>query len=104
MMTTETTETPTPTTPETPRTKRTLRWLTGRGDDRLEWDSANPEELRSARAQFLLLRERGFAFFAIGPGGARAEQVTDFDPTEEELLAVPPVAGGTGETEGRGRT
>jgi len=71
-----------------------MRTLGTSGDTKLVWDSEQEDEVENARRTFDNLKAKGFAAFAVGAKGAKAEQVRAFDPNAEKLIMVPAVAGG----------
>lgn len=73
---------------------REIRTLGASGDTKLVWDSENEDEAANARRTFDDLKKKGYAAFAVGPKGAKADQIQKFDATAESLIMVPPIAGG----------
>lgn len=73
----------------------TLAILDRTGDTKLIWDRAIPAEVENARRTFDDLRGKSFfAYRVTGKKGARGEQITEFDPTAERIILVPPMQGG----------
>ena len=72
----------------------TLRILGQKGDSRVSWDPANTREVEEARRTFDGYRAKGFAAFRTTRQGTKGEQITVFDVRAEEVLFVPPIAGG----------
>lgn len=78
-----------------------LRILSARGDTVVEWDEhrldvGDPEALaavREAERIFGEQRARGATAFRVAPD-QRAERLDEFDPTAEQIIMVPRVAGG----------
>lgn len=64
------------------------------GDTKIIWDSEQEAEVDNARRTFDDLRAKGYAAFAVGRRGEKAEMVREFDQNAEKLIMVPPVAGG----------
>lgn len=65
------------------------------GDTRLMWDSRNPDEVAEARAMFERLSSRGHLIYkAEGKDGRRGEQIREFDPTVERIIAMKAPVGG----------
>jgi hypothetical protein len=64
------------------------------GDNRLEWNRHNPDEVAAARTYFDSLRGKGYLAFARQPNGDRGRQLEDFDPAAERIIMIPPVRGG----------
>lgn len=71
-----------------------MRTMGTSGDTKVIWDSEQEDEVENARSTFDNLRKKGYAAFAVGVKGAKAEQIHKFDPEAEKLIMVPPVAGG----------
>lgn len=71
-----------------------LRVLGQMGDTRLTWDPANTIEVETAKKAFEDYRAKRFAAFRTTKRGTKGEQITFFDPQAEEVLLVPPIAGG----------
>jgi hypothetical protein len=78
-----------------------LRVLSARGDTTVEWDgrqagAGDAEALaavQEAERIFAEHRARGATAFRVAPDGP-AERIDDFDPTAEQIVVVPRVAGG----------
>jgi hypothetical protein len=78
-----------------------LRIMNAMGDKQLTWDpervdAGDPEALAAVKEAELLLTEyrgRGAQAFRLRPGQP-AERVDRLDPTAEETIIIPPVAGG----------
>lgn len=78
-----------------------LRILSARGDTTVEWDSrglevGDPEAkaaVREAERIFEEHRARGATAFKVTPNQP-AEKIERFDPTAEQIVMVPRVAGG----------
>ena len=75
-------------------TIREMRTLGTAGDTKLVWDSEQNDEVENARRTFDNLKAKGFAAFAVGAEGKKAEQVRKFDPNAEKLIMVPQIQGG----------
>lgn len=65
------------------------------GDTRVTWSRRNAAEVAAARRSFdeLTSAPNNFAAFSVS-AGQRGERIKEFDPEAEEILIVPPVAGG----------
>jgi hypothetical protein len=78
-----------------------LRILSARGDSVVVWDpeSAKAGDLEAAAAVleaeriFQEQRARGATAFRLAPDKA-AERIDEFDPSAQEIIVVPRVAGG----------
>lgn len=64
------------------------------GDTKVIWDSDNDDEVENARQTFDDLVDKGFAAFAVKRRGGQGERIKEFDPEQEKLILVPPMAGG----------
>jgi len=79
----------------------TMRILSARGDTAVEWDETkltdpDPDAraaVREAERVFEELRSKGATAFQVRPGQP-AERMDTFDPTVEQIIVVPRVAGG----------
>lgn len=72
----------------------TMRALNEKGDTKISWDNENPTEVEAAKEAFALYKEKGYAPFRIISQGRKGSQIEEFDPLAEEILFVPPIAGG----------
>ena len=72
----------------------TMRALNEKGDTNISWDSENPTEVETAKGVFAMYKEKGYAPFRIISRGRKGSQIKEFDPLAEEILFVPPIAGG----------
>lgn len=69
------------------------------GHTTLAWDPSDEESVQAARETFERLLGEGFQAFAVSSGrGHEAvkgdRKITEFDPSLEEVIMVPKVAGG----------
>ena len=65
------------------------------GDDRIVWDRRFLDQIKEARTKFYELIKKGFLAFLIGKDGQKSNRrMCKFDPNAEEILMVPPIAGG----------
>lgn len=79
----------------------TLHVLNGHGDERVSWsaqdlDRGDPEAraaVREAERIFELERRRGATAFRVAPGSV-AERIETLDPHADEIVVIPPMAGG----------
>lgn len=78
-----------------------LRILSPRGDTTVQWDTkaaeiGDPEALAAVREAERIFREeraRGATAFKIETGRP-ARKIEEFDPTAEQIVMVPRIAGG----------
>jgi hypothetical protein len=79
----------------------TLRVLSVSGDERVSWDAdavhrGDPEAqaaVREAERIFAAERKRGATAFRVAPG-AQPERIDALDPQADEIIVIPPMAGG----------
>jgi hypothetical protein len=64
------------------------------GDTKIAWDSEKQDEVAVARAAFDKLVGKGYFAFKIKGEAKQGERITKFDPEQERMILVPPVAGG----------
>ncbi len=64
------------------------------GDTKIIWDSDNKDEVDAARATFERLVKKGFAAFTVKKNGDQGSKITEFDPDEEKMIMIMPMAGG----------
>ena len=65
------------------------------GDVKVSWDSDNEEEVKAAKKTFNeCVKEKKFAAFSVDKRGKKDERIYDFDSSAEEIILVPPIAGG----------
>lgn len=83
--------------------------LSANGDDRLDWNETDSSSISKARAKFQELKKAGYLLFklvsraadkianVLNPADVRCkqgEQLHEFDPKAEVIVAAPPLAGG----------
>lgn len=70
------------------------------GDTKVTWDSEIPAEVEAAREAFKTYMDKGFMAYRVKgliaeeTRGRKGEQILDFDPEDETIIFVPPIAGG----------
>jgi predicted deacetylase len=65
------------------------------GDDRLTWDKRFIDQIKEARDKFYELVAKGYRAFSLKVDGTKKEELmTQFDPSVEEVLFVPPQQAG----------
>lgn len=69
-----------------------LRVLSQNGDDVLVWCRHASEEVREALKRFKDLRGQGYKFFAAKEDGTKGRRIDTFDPSLQEIIAVPAAA------------
>ena len=71
-----------------------MRVMGRQGDTRVTWDSEQAQEVEAAEATFKSYLAKGFAAFRVTKRDRKGSQIEGFDPLAEEILLVPPMAGG----------
>lgn len=68
----------------------------GVGDFPIKWHMDKPEEIKAARENFEICKKQKCAFFRVSrvDGKPTTQKITEFDPNAEEIMVVPPQAGG----------
>jgi hypothetical protein len=64
------------------------------GHTRTAWDTANAEEVETARRIFDDLMNRGYRAFRVDTGAGEGVPKSAFDPKDKETLLVPPIRAG----------
>lgn len=64
------------------------------GHTTVKWDPDNDAEVKTARATFDALIDKGFSAFAVKGKDDKGEKLRRFDPTASEIILIPPIAGG----------
>jgi hypothetical protein len=65
-----------------------------RGDDRHEWTPGNAIEEAEARAAFARAVNAGFLAYTMDEKTGGGQQIKDFDPNAERIVATVPLVGG----------
>lgn len=64
------------------------------GHTTVTWDTEDKVQVEAAETAFKAWQEKGYRPFAITRPEIAGEPISEFSPTVEEILFVPPVAGG----------
>lgn len=65
------------------------------GHERLVWNRFSPEESKEAQSKFYELVDKGYQMFATLTSGKKSNRrLFRFDPRVEEVVCIPPIAGG----------
>jgi len=65
------------------------------GDLRVEWSKDKPDEISSARDQFVKLKAKGYRAYRVDPKSSeKGELLKEFDHTAEKIVMIPQFAGG----------
>ena len=64
------------------------------GDMPISWDSDNQDQVDIARAAFKKAKDKGMLLFRTKKDGSKGEQIREFDPNAERIIAAPAVVGG----------
>lgn len=69
--------------------------MTGHGDLKQVWNTANADEVEAAKAVFdKMVGEKRYLCFRVGDDGKPGEQIDEFDADAGKMILVPQVAGG----------
>jgi len=71
-----------------------MRILDMNGDRRIVWRKKSIPEIEEAKKEFRKAIIDGHIAFKVDNGGSKGEKLTEFDPTAEEIILVPPMVGG----------
>lgn len=71
-----------------------MRELDRTGDTPIQWDPADKDQVEAAKAKFKELRAKGYRTFTLNKESKQGEQLDEFDPNVERILASPPFIGG----------
>jgi hypothetical protein len=71
-----------------------LRTLNETGDTKVIWDPTNDDEVDAAKAQFNVLKKKGFTAYSVKKGGEKNKAITEFDPDAGMIIMVPKIQGG----------
>lgn len=64
------------------------------GDQRLQWNRKNDEQVNQARARFDELKARGYTAYKVDANGRRGEVINEFDPNAQRIIMHPQMVGG----------
>lgn len=81
----------------TTTTKHILSIMDPTGHDELSWDIHHFKSIKKAKKMYDKLIKKGYtAFVSLRDGGVskKGNKIEKFDPALEEIVMVPPVAGG----------
>ena len=67
-----------------------------KGDEKITWDSDDPKQVLKARTAFEEYRKKGYKMFKMEDmaGQKKGEEITEFDPNVERIVAVGAMVGG----------
>jgi hypothetical protein len=71
-----------------------LSVLDGTGDTRIEWNPSDPDEVEMARKAFKAAKDKKMLIYKTRADGSRAEQLREFDPHAERIIATRQTVGG----------
>lgn len=71
-----------------------MRVLDVTGDLKINWDTANADEVAAAREQFDKLKKKGFLAYTVNKKGDKGEVIAEFDPNAALLIMAPAMRGG----------
>lgn len=73
----------------------TLHITDEKGDTRLMWDPAVPDEVDTARAAFKAAKKKGMLAYAVNEeGGRTGEVIREFDETAGKIIMIRQTQGG----------
>ena len=70
-----------------------LSMMDSSGDKETTWNPDDPDEVAAAKAIFDAVRKRGYLVYSQ-PAGASGVALGQFDPSVENMVAVPPIVAG----------
>ena len=71
-----------------------LRVMGAEGDVKTTWDTAKPDEVAEAKAQFDRLIAKGYQAYAVKGNGDKGERIREFDPDAGRIILAPQMRGG----------
>jgi hypothetical protein len=74
--------------------KNTLHVMDQTGDSRFLWDKDSPDEVAGARAQFDIMKGKGYLAYTVDESGNKGEVIREFDPNAQAIIMVPQTVGG----------
>lgn len=74
--------------------KSTLHVMDGSGDSRFLWSKDSEAEVAAARAQFDVLKSKGYLAYTVDESGSRGEVIREFDPNAQAIIMAPQTVGG----------
>lgn len=64
------------------------------GDTKVIWSVDRPDEVEAAKAQFDMLKKKGYLAYKVKGDGSQGEVMKEFDANAGKLILVPPMRGG----------
>lgn len=64
------------------------------GDTRIEWDPNDADEVKMAKAAFDKAKKGKMLIYKTRRDGSRGEQIREFDPNAERIIATRQTVGG----------
>jgi len=71
-----------------------MRVMDASGDLKINWNTANADEVAAAREQFDKLKKKGFLAYTVNKKGDKGEVINEFDPNAALLIMAPQMRGG----------
>lgn len=73
-----------------------IAMMTGHGDIRKIWNSANADEVEDMKRTWNhLVKEKKYMAFLVNPeDNTKGDQIREFDPNAGKIILVPPMQGG----------
>jgi len=72
----------------------TLHVLDETGDTRIEWNPSDKDEVEMARKAFKAAQDKKMLIYKTRRDGSRGEQMREFDPNAERIVATRQTVGG----------
>jgi len=64
------------------------------GDNKIEWDAGNRDQVDIARAAFDVAKAKGYLAYTMDRHGRPGEVIHSFDPSAERIIMSPQRVGG----------
>ncbi len=71
-----------------------MRVMDRKGDVRVMWDPARPDEVAAAKKSFDEAKRKGMLAYKVKTKGGKGEVIRDFDATAGKIILAPPMQGG----------
>jgi hypothetical protein len=65
-----------------------------KGDNKIEWNPGNKDQVEIARAAFDAAKAKGYLAYTLDESGHRGEVIRRFDPSAERIIMSPQPIGG----------
>ena len=71
-----------------------LRYLDGSGDQKVQWDPKNNDQIDIARMTFDKLKAKHYVAYSVNKDGSKNKVISKFSPKAGMLIMVPGIGGG----------